>query len=91
MDAPSTTLIAIGLLALVFVIAPVAADVYFRFRRRRAVVCPDTALVADVQIDAWHAAATAFPGPPRLHLVACTFWPEREGCERKCVPTAQMR
>lgn len=88
MGTPSTTLIAILAIGILFVVLPVAADVYFRFRDRRTVICPETGRAADVSLDAWHAAATALPGPPRLHVIECTRWPKRAGCAEKCVANA---
>ena len=68
-----------------YVIVPVALDAYFRFRGRRTVACPETGLAEGIEIDAWHAAATAVPGPPRIHVAACTAWPRRAGCGERCV------
>ena len=71
--------------AVLIVLLPVAARVYFRSRGPRWVVCPDTGRVAHVQLDAWHAAATAVPGPPGRYVVACSEWPANAGCTRKCM------
>jgi hypothetical protein len=38
-----------------------------------------------ISLDPWHAAATAVPGPPRLHVVQCTLWPNNGGCNEACV------
>jgi hypothetical protein len=81
----STTLLAIALVGVVFVVLPIVLDVYYRFRDRRIVRCPETGGDAEVGVDAWHAAATAIPGPPRLHVTACTLWPERAHCAERCV------
>ena len=76
---------AIGLL---YVVLPIVADVFGRYRERKVVRCPETGLVVDVQIDARHAAATAVPGPPELRVRECTLWPERAGCGEHC--TAEL-
>ncbi len=64
---------------------PFAAKAYFRFRDPRVVPCPETGLAAEVQLDAWHAAATAVPGPPRLYVTRCSRWPEHAGCRQLCL------
>jgi hypothetical protein len=75
-------IVAIGFL---YVALPLMADVYARFRGRHTVVCPETGLDAEVRIDAWHAAATAIPGPPRLYVAACSRRPERAVCGQECL------
>jgi hypothetical protein len=91
MNAPWTTLAAIAALALVYVIAPIVADAFDRFRRTRTVGCPETGLAAEVDMDAWHAALTAVPGPPDARVAACSLWPARTGCAQKCVAQAAAR
>lgn len=85
MAAPWITLAAIAVLAVVYVLAPIVAHVFFRFRRPRTVRCPETGVTAEVQLDARQAAFTAVPGPPRTHVVSCTLWPHRQGCAERCV------
>jgi hypothetical protein len=77
---------AIAALCALYVVLLVMADVYLRFRTFRTVVCPETGLREEVQLDAWHAAATAVPGPPDVYIASCTAWPGRAGCERRCGP-----
>ena len=84
MTAPWITLAAMAVLALGYVFAPIAADVFFRFRGRRAVRCPETGVTAEVEVDARHAALSAIPGPPEVRVTACSLWPDRAGCEQKC-------
>jgi hypothetical protein len=79
------TLIAMAAIALVFVVLPVGADAYVRYREPRVVRCPKTGLDVKISLDPWHAAATAVPGPPRLHVVQCTLWPNNGGCNEACV------
>lgn len=85
MDNPRMLIMAIAAIGLLYVALPVMAGVYFRFRRRRTVTCPETGLPEEVELDAWHAAATAIPGPPRLFVTACSRWPEHERCRQECV------
>jgi hypothetical protein len=62
-----------------------AARNYWRFRGRRVVVCPETRRPVAVEVDAGHAAVTAFMGGRELVLDSCTRWPERAGCDQACV------
>jgi hypothetical protein len=75
-------IIAIGFF---YVMVPVVLTTYRQFRGPRTVVCPETGSVTEIELDAWHAAATAIPGPSRLHVVACARWPERAGCREACL------
>ena len=86
---PWTVLIALGALALGYVVGPVMLDAFLRFRRGRIVGCPETGLLAEVGLDARHAARTAVPGPPDVRVVACSLWPERRGCAQRCVEAAR--
>jgi hypothetical protein len=84
MTAPWITLAALVALGLIYVIMPILTGVFARYRRRGLVRCPETGLMAAVQIDAAHAVATALPGPPELRVTGCTLWPERAGCAQRC-------
>ena len=85
MGTPWMILTAITVLALSYVVTPVVVDVFLRFRGRRMVRCPETGLVADVALDARHAALTAVPGPPDVRVKECSLWPDREDCEQRCL------
>jgi hypothetical protein len=85
MGTPWIILTAIGALALGYVVVPVTIDAFLRFRRHRIVRCPETGLLATVGLDARHAALTAVPGPPDVRVAACSLWPEKRGCEERCV------
>jgi hypothetical protein len=91
MSAPLITLAAMAALALCYVVAPIVADVFFRFRGRRTVRCPEAGLTADVEIDARHAAFSAIPGPPEVRVAACSLWPDRAGCAQQCIAQAAAR
>jgi hypothetical protein len=52
----------------------------------RTILCPETLHWAAVALDARLAARTEFAGHADLHLVACSRWPERQGCDQACVP-----
>jgi hypothetical protein len=91
MAAPWITLAAIAALALLYVVAPIVAEAFFRFRGERTVCCPETGLAAQVKIDARHAAFSAVPGPPEVRVAECSLWPGRRQCEQKCVALAAAR
>lgn len=85
MGTPWIILAAIAALAVAYVVVPVMVDAFLRFRRGQTVRCPETGLMAQVSIDARRAALTAVPGPPTVRVADCSLWPERHGCEEKCV------
>lgn len=91
MDTVRLLLMAIVGIGLIYVVLPIMADVYFRFRRPRVVRCPENGLAAEVQVDAWHAAATAIPGPPGQHVADCSRWPEHARCKQDCLSHATAR
>jgi len=77
--------------ALVLVAFPPGVRAYRHFRAPRNVRCPTTGAKAQVGIDAWHAAVTAFPGPPRMHVERCSLWPAHERCGEACLPSSEAR
>jgi hypothetical protein len=85
MTGPWTLLVAILGMSFVYVLAPIVAGVFARYRRPRLTRCPETGEAVVLRIDARHAAATSVPGPPELRVMACSRWPEREGCDQACV------
>ena len=87
MTTPRMMILMIMAIALVYVVLPVALDTFARFRGRRRVICPDTGTAAEIEIDAWHAAVTAFPGPPRLRVARCTGRVATATCGEECLTT----
>jgi len=71
--------------AVLIVIAPVVVGAYLRYRKVRTVRCPATGTNATIEVDAGHAARTAFPGPPHVRVMECSHWPDLEGCDEACV------
>ena len=71
-----------------YVVLPVVAGTYRRFRASRTVTCPDNQAAAEIEIDAMHAAASAAFGPPALEVTRCSRWPERRHCGRECLAEA---
>ena len=82
------TLAAIAALAIVYVLVPIAMDVFSRYRARRQLRCPHTGLMADVELDARHAAFTAIPGPPDVRVRDCSLWPDERHCDQACASRA---
>jgi hypothetical protein len=85
MTAPWITLVAIAALGILYVLLPIATNAFAQYRERRAMRCPETGKVAQVQIDPAHAARTALTGPPELRVADCSLWPERAGCAQACI------
>jgi len=85
MGAPGIAVTAIISLAAVYVLVPVAADAFRRFRTRRSLRCPETGREAEVGIDAGRAALTSAFGRALLRVKSCSLWPERKACAQDCV------
>ena len=68
-----------------YVVLPVVADTYQRFRGVKQVTCPENDSVAEVRVDAAEAAASAVVGPPNLQIAHCSRWPEHHACDQRCV------
>jgi hypothetical protein len=81
---PWTLLIGLALVALVFVLVPVAGGAYLRLRGLRLLRCPETRMPAAVGLDAAYAAWTAAFRRPLLRVRSCTLWPRRAGCAQRC-------
>jgi len=59
---------------------------YFRYRGKRIVTCPETHEPVSARINAALAAGTWIASQPRFVLTACSRWPERAGCDQACAP-----
>lgn len=84
MQTPFLIVLAIFALGTFYVVLPVVADAYGRYRRSRKPVCPETGLPVEVFLDARHAAATAAFGRSELRVRQCSRWPEHRGCDQGC-------
>ncbi len=85
MSAPWILLLAIAALAIFYVLTPMMAEVFARYRKPRLLRCPETGETAAIQIDARHAATTSLAGAPDLRVADCSRWPERADCGQDCV------
>jgi hypothetical protein len=85
MNHPWIVLVAIVAVALLYVLAPLVADTFRRFRSPRLLSCPQTGGKAEVGIDASRAALTSAFGQPLLRVKSCSLWPEKERCKQNCL------
>ena len=85
MSAPWIVIAAIVAVAVCYVLLPVVADTFRRFRGKKSVTCPETGRQAEMGIDAGRAAWTTAFGRALLRVKNCSLWPERKGCEQDCV------
>lgn len=90
MEHYTTALGAITAVAGLYVVVPVVADAYRRFRAPRTVTCPDNHEPAEVGVDALNAAANAALGRRDLRLLRCSRWAgAKQDCTRACL--AELR
>jgi hypothetical protein len=68
-----------------YVVTPVIADAYRRFRGPRTVTCPESREAAEIGLDTTKAAVTAAFGTPELRVTACSRWPEHQHCGQECL------
>ena len=76
-----------GILAfgLLFVVAPIAMETYRRFRHQKVITCPETNGLAEVNLKTRLAVLGAAFGRPRIRVKNCSLWPNKKGCDEKCV------
>ena len=86
METPLVLIAAILMLALVFVLLPVALDTYRRFSHRKVITCPETHELTEVTLKARRAGLMAtFGKESLLRVKSCTLWPKKKGCAEACV------
>ena len=90
MSQPWIVVIAVLAAALLYVLAPVVADTFRRYRSKRILRCPETGRQAEVGIDASRVAFTSAFGRPRLRAKSCSLWPEKKGCGQECLRLPQV-
>lgn len=62
-----------------------AVRVFFRYRGKMLLTCPETGKAAAVKVAAGEAARTALTSRPHVCLSECSRWPERQGCGQECL------
>jgi nucleotide-binding universal stress UspA family protein len=84
---------AIVLVGIVFVLIPVAAEAYARFRRPWRLPCPEEGVEAQIRVSPAQAARAEILGRRDLEITRCSLWPERQRCAQACLglPAAQWR
>ena len=85
MDNILTVVAPIAAVGALYVVAPVVAHTYRRFRGPRTVTCPENHESVEIQIDAGEAAASAAFGKPELRVKRCARWPEHQHCGQECL------
>lgn len=85
MDRLLTLIAGVVTLGLYFVIAPVVTDTYCRYRKRKAVICPDERQVAEVELKAVQAGFMSAFGKHWVRVKRCSLWPRKKGCAQECI------
>ncbi len=85
MNPTLITVAAIVALAALYVLLPVVIHTFQRYRNKRVLKCPESEGLAEVDIDAPHAAVSSVFGRPFLRIKNCTLWPKRKGCDQDCI------
>jgi len=85
MQTPWITVVAIVVLASLYVLFPLALHTFQRYRHKRVVECPETRGLAEIDIDAPRAAFSALFGRADLRVKNCSVWPKRWGCAQGCI------
>jgi hypothetical protein len=84
-----TILVAIAVLAIavgLFVFRAIpGVRVYFGYRGKRLITCPETHKTEAVDVAAGEAAVGSFLSEPTLRLKQCSRWPERQDCGQECL------
>jgi hypothetical protein len=85
MNGPLLLILVIIATGLLFVVAPVVADAYARYRSGKTLKCPETHGNAEVTLNTRRAALAGAFGKSVLRVKSCSLWPGKKGCAEKCV------
>jgi hypothetical protein len=90
---PWIVLPSIALLALLYVLLPVAMTTFARYRHVLTARCPETGKDAWLRFNPIRAALSACVGPPRRSVQTCSLWPAQGGCGQECgdLPESELR
>jgi hypothetical protein len=80
----------LALIAVVFVVLPVAAGVCSYYRRAKIVACPEACRDAVIEVHAIRAAVGAIFDRRSVAITSCSLWPRRRACAQQCT-TGTMR
>jgi hypothetical protein len=89
MQNPLLVILAVLLLGALYVVLPVVASAYGKYRGVKRPLCPETGEPADVTLNLRHAVATAAVGRADVKVMSCSRWPERHGCDQNCVESIE--
>lgn len=85
MSAALYLVVALVVVAAVYILLRKPIREYFLMRGDRVVTCPDNRQTVAVTVDAAHAAISAARGFEDLKLESCTRWPEKADCGQECL------
>jgi len=77
-----TSIVAVALL---YVLLPLVAETFRRFRGTKSLKCPIAGEEVNIDLDARRAALTSALGRVLLRVKNCSLWPERKDCAQDCV------
>ena len=75
----------VSALGLYFVITPMVAGNYRRYRGRKTVICPQTGQIAEMELKAGRAGLLSIFGKTPARVKWCSQWPRKKGCSEECV------
>lgn len=90
MSYPGAAIIIIIAVGMLFVLLPVMAHTFARYRAPRVLACPETGEQVRLGINATRAALTSALGRPRLRVRWCTLWPAWNGCAQSCLQLPEI-
>lgn len=82
---PGIVLLALVLVALVYVAAPVGAATLAHYRRPWRLKCPRAGTEAQIMVNALWAALTEVLGRGTPSIERCSLWPAQRGCREECL------
>jgi nucleotide-binding universal stress UspA family protein len=90
---PWAILLALVVLAVVFVVAPVGVTTFAHWRRPWRLTCPRAGTEAQIKVAATRAAVAAVLGRRAPGIERCSLWPARLGCREECLalPAGELR
>ena len=82
---PWVVLLALALVAALYVVLPVGATTFAHFRRPWRLRCPRTGREAQIKLDATGAAVAEVLGREARSIERCSLWPALRGCSQECL------
>lgn len=90
---PWVVLLALVVLAVVFVVVPVGVATFAHWRRPLRLTCPRAGTEAQIRVTATRAAVAAVLGRGAPGIERCSLWPTLRGCREECLalPAGDLR